>query len=156
MAEARIAHPYDDLEVIDRRAPRTNQVVVGTVSFVALATGAWWLVALLALQLAVGLALGRRWCLPCRLWFDLLQPRLGEGPLEDSRPPRFANFIALGLTAGATALFAAGAAAAGWVLTAVFSGVALFSGVSGFCVGCAIHRRLFGACDVCDVRPDLA
>jgi hypothetical protein len=156
MAQARIAHPYDDVDVIDQRAPRTNQIVVGTVSAIALVTGAWWLVALLALQLAVGLALGRRWCLPCRLWFDLLQPRLGEGPLEDSRPPRFANFIALGFTGTATVLFAAGVASAAWVLTAVLSGVALFSGISGICVGCAIHRRLFGVCDVCDIRPDLA
>jgi Domain of unknown function (DUF4395) len=156
MAEARIAHPYEDLEVIDQRGPRTNQIVVGAVSLAALVTGAWWLIGLIALQLAIGLTLGRRWCLPCRLWFDLLQPRFGEGPLEDSRPPRFANFIALGLTGTATVLFVAGFAATAWVLTAVFSGVALFSGISGVCVGCAIHRRLFGACDVCDIRPDLA
>jgi Domain of unknown function (DUF4395) len=150
------AHPYDDLTVIDERGPRTNQLVVGTVSLIAVLTGAWWLVALLAVQLAMGLALGRRWCLPCRLYFDLIQPRLGEGRLEDARPPRFANVIALGFTSGATALFAFGLDSGGWVVAGVLSAVALFSGLSGFCIGCWIHRRIFGECEVCDIRPDLA
>jgi Domain of unknown function (DUF4395) len=150
------AHPYDDLTVIDERAPRTNQLVVGGVSLLAVLTGAWWLVTALAAQLAVGLALGRRWCLPCRLYFDVIQPRIGEGPLEDARPPRFANFIALGFGSAITALFGLGLDSAGWIVAGVLCVVALFSGLSGFCVGCWIHRRLFGTCDVCDIRPDLA
>src|SRR5437879_9711124 len=92
---ARSAHPYTDLAVIDSRAPRTNQAVIGLVSVLAVATGWWWLLALLALQLAVGLAVGRRYCLPCLLYFELIQPRFGEGPLEDARPPRAANFVGL-------------------------------------------------------------
>ena len=44
---ARRAHPYRDLDVIDSRAPRTNQSVVGVLSLVAVATGWWWLLALL-------------------------------------------------------------------------------------------------------------
>ena len=62
----------------------------------AIATGWWWLLALLALQLAVGLTLGRRYCLPCVAYFELVQPRFGEGPLEDSRPPRVANMVGFG------------------------------------------------------------
>ena len=56
-------------------------------SLLAVRTGWWWLLALLALQLALGLTLGRRCCLPCLAYFELIQPRFGEGPLEDSRPP---------------------------------------------------------------------
>src|ERR671931_2078025 len=89
----RTAHPYRDLDVIDARGPRTNQAVIGTLALVAVLTGQAWLLGLLALQLAIGLTLGRRWCLPCVLYFEVLQPRLGEGPLEDARPPRFANVI---------------------------------------------------------------
>jgi len=48
--------------VIDSRAPRVNQAVIGTLSLVAVLTGWWWLLALLALQLALGLTLGRRGC----------------------------------------------------------------------------------------------
>ena len=98
----RTVDPYRDLDVIDARAPRTNQAVVALVSVVALATGWWGLVALLALQLVVGLRFGRRFCLPCVLYFQVLEPIFGEGEIEDSRPPRFANVLgALVLTAGA-------------------------------------------------------
>ncbi len=81
--------------MIDSRAPRFNQAVIGVLSLLAVATGWWWLLALLALQLALGLTLGRRWCLPCLAYFELVQPRFGEGPLEDSRPPRAANVVGL-------------------------------------------------------------
>ena len=76
-----------------------NQAVVGIVALVAVLTGWWLLLALLALQLALGLTLGRRWCLACVFYFEVLQPRFGEGPLEDSRPPRFANMIGFGSSA---------------------------------------------------------
>ena len=98
----RLADPYRDTDVIDSRAPRFNQAVVGILSAFAVLTGWWWLLALLALQLVVGLTLGRRYCLPCLAYFELVQPRFGEGPLEDARPPRFANMVgAVFLTAAA-------------------------------------------------------
>src|SRR5919108_1448669 len=100
----RSADPYRALAVIDSRGPRFNQATIGTLAAVAVATGWWWLLAVLALQLALGLTLGRRFCLPCLVYFELVQPRFGEGKLEDSRPPRVANMI------GATALGAAAAA----------------------------------------------
>lgn len=82
----RTADPYRDLAVIDARAPRFNQAAVGILSLVAVVTGWWLLLGLVALQLTLGLWLGRRFCLPCVAYFELVQPRLGEGPLEDSRP----------------------------------------------------------------------
>jgi len=91
----RRADPYRDTGVIDSRAPRTNQAVIGALSLLAVATGWWWLLALLALQLALGLSIGRRVCLACVFYFEVLQPRFGEGPLEDSRPPRAANVVGL-------------------------------------------------------------
>ena len=61
----RLADPYRDLDVIDSRAPRFNQVVIGTLALVAVVAGWPWLLALHALQLKVGLTLGSRYCLPC-------------------------------------------------------------------------------------------
>src|ERR671919_2482480 len=92
-ALSRAADPYRDLDVIDSRAPRFNQATVGLLAALAVATGWWGILAALAAQLAIGLTLGRRFCLPCLAYFELVQPRLGEGPLEDSRPPRLANAI---------------------------------------------------------------
>ena len=96
----RRADPYRDTDVIDSRAPRANQLVIGTLSVLAVATGWWWLLALLAVQLAVGLGFGRRYCLPCVAYFQFVQPRFGEGPLEDARPPRVANIVGLVFLSG--------------------------------------------------------
>jgi len=50
------------------------------------------------------LRFGRRFCLACVLYFEVIQPRIGEGPIEDSRPPRFANLVgAIFLTASTVA-----------------------------------------------------
>ena len=139
---ARTAHPYDDTDVIDARGPRTNQAVVGSLALVAFVLDLEWLVALLALQLAVGLALGRRFCLPCLLYFELIQPRFGEGRIEDARPPRFANFVGLAFLGGASAVFAAGAVTLGWVLSLVVAALALLAAGTGLCVGCEAYLWL--------------
>ena len=78
------ADPYRDLAVIDSRAPRFNQAVIGTLALVAFAVDWWPLLALLSGQLAIGLILGRRFCLPCLAYFELVQPRFGEGTVEDA------------------------------------------------------------------------
>ena len=60
VVSARVADPYGDTDVIDSRAPRFNQAVDRRRVGVAVVTGWWWLLALLALQLALGLTLRRR------------------------------------------------------------------------------------------------
>lgn len=131
--------PWHDTEVIDARAPRTNQ------AFVALMTGfgylldAEFLVALAALQLIVGLTFGRKYCLPCLFYFKVMQPRFGEGRIEDSRPPRFANIVGAIFMSTATVLFVLGATTAGWVLSLIVTTLATFAVVSGICVGCEMY-----------------
>ena len=49
----RLADPYRDLDVIDSRAPRFNQTVIGVLAAVAVATGWWWLLAALGAQLVM-------------------------------------------------------------------------------------------------------
>jgi hypothetical protein len=136
----RRAHPYRDLDVIDSRGPRTNQAVVGLVSVLALATGWWWLLSLLAVQLAVGLTFGRRFCLPCLLYFEVLQPRFGEGPLEDARPPRVANMIGFAVLGAASAAYAAGLGSLGFGLGALVAALALLAATTGFCTGCEAYK----------------
>ena len=126
--------------MIDSRAPRTNQAVVGLVSMLAVATGWWWLLALLTLQLAVGLSFGRRFCLPCVLYFEVIQPRFGEGPLEDSRPPRAANIVGLTVLGAASVAYASGAQTAGVVLGLLVAALALLAAVTGYCTGCEAYK----------------
>jgi hypothetical protein len=134
------ADPYRDLAVIDSRAPRTNQAVVGSLALLAVVTGWWWLLALLALQLAVGLTFGRRYCLPCLAYFELIQPRFGEGTLEDARPPRAANIVGLVVLIAATLAYAAGWTIAGMALGALVAALALLAAITGFCTGCEAYK----------------
>jgi hypothetical protein len=136
----RRADPYRDTEVIDARAPRTNQSVVGVVALVAVLTGWWALLALLALQLALGLTLGRRWCLACVFYFEVLQPRLGEGPLEDSRPPRFANVVGLVFLGAASISYLLGWTLLGATLGGIVAVLALLAAATGFCAGCRAYQ----------------
>jgi len=136
----RVADPYRDLDVIDSRAPRFNQATIGLLSALAVATGAWWLLGLLALQLAVGLTFGRRYCLPCLAYFELVQPIFGEGPLEDSRPPRFANLVGLVFLGAAAASWALGLATVGAVLGGLVAALALLAAATGFCTGCEAYK----------------
>ncbi len=136
----RASDPYRDTSVIDARAPRVNQAVIGIVSLVAVTVGPWWLLALLAAQLIVGLTLGRRWCLACVAYFELFQPRFGEGPLEDARPPRFANLVGAVFLSTASLAFLSGSEVLGTVLGAVVAALALFASGTGFCAGCEAYK----------------
>ena len=149
----RLADPYRDLDVIDSRAPRFNQTVIGVLSAVAVATGWWWLLALLAAQLVAGLVLGRRYCLPCLAYFEVVQPVFGEGPLEDARPPRFANVVGAAFLTAATIAYALGAGLVGAALGLLVAVLALLAAVTGFCAGCEAYKlgyfltgRRFVAC----------
>jgi hypothetical protein len=138
----RTADPFNDTDVIDSRAPRFNQATVGVLGAVALATGWWWLFGLLGLQLALGLTLGRRWCLPCVFYFRVVQPRFGEGEVEDSRPPRFANVVGAVLLSVTFLAFLAGLRPLGLALGGLVTTLALLAAVSGLCVGCELYRLL--------------
>ena len=159
MTVARIADPYRDLTVIDSRAPRFNQAVLGVVALLAVATGWWWLLAALAANLGLGLTLGRRYCITCVAYFALVQPLLGEGPLEDSRPPRVANMIGLVFLTAASAAYGFGAHVAGAVLASIVAALALVAAVTGFCTGCEAYKlgyrltgRRFVSCPIPGVR----
>lgn len=136
----RAADPYRDTTVIDARAPRFNQAVVGLVSLAAVTVGPWWLLAVLGLQLAVGLTFGRRFCLPCVAYFELVQPVVGEGPLEDSRPPRFANIVGAVFLSSASLAFLADFETLGTVLGSLVAALALLAAITGICAGCEAYK----------------
>src|SRR3954470_4169139 len=136
----RLADPYRDTAVIDSRAPRFNQATIGTLALVAALLGWGWLAGLLALQLVVALVCGRRFCLPCLAYFELVQPRVGEGPLEDSRPPRAANIVGAVVLSASTLASAAGSEVAGTGLALLVAALALLAAATGFCTGCEAYK----------------
>ncbi|MGI8727091.1 MAG: DUF4395 family protein [Solirubrobacterales bacterium] len=140
MPTAPRAHPYRDTDVIDVRAPRTNQAVVAVVALGGVIFGwplAW---ALMSLQLAIGLTFGRAWCVPCRFYFELIQPRMGEGELEDSRAPRLANQMGVVFLSSAAVAWWLGAPALGAALGAMVAALAALAAITGFCAGCELYR----------------
>lgn len=138
----RTADPYRDIDVIDSRAPRLNQATVGILSLVAVLTGWWWLLGLLAVQLIAGLTLGRKFCLPCVFYFEVVQPRIGEGEIEDSRPPRFANILGSVFLGAATLAHLVNLSTLGWVLGGIVAALALVAAATGLCVGCELYRAV--------------
>ena len=138
----RTVDPYRDTHVIDSRGPRTNQAIVGVGALIAFLLHQEWIIVLLALQLIVGLTLGRRFCLPCRLWFDVLQPRLGEGTIEDARVPRFANIIGAVFLTVSSILLYAGSSSIGWGLALIVAALALLAATTGVCIGCEMYMLI--------------
>ena len=133
------ADPYRDTDVIDCAA-RFAQAVTGIVALLGAVFGwplAW---ALMSGQLLLGLTAGRWACLPCLAYFELVQPRFGEGPLEDSRPPRLANAIGTVVLGSAAITWWVGAPLVGTVLASVVAALALLSASTGLCVGCEVYR----------------
>jgi Domain of unknown function (DUF4395) len=136
----RTADPWRDTDVIDSRAPRFNQAVVGTVALLGVVFGwplAW---GLMGAQLAIGVTLGRRFCITCLAYFGIVQPLLGEGELEDSRPPRLANVIGATFLLTAALAWGLGAEAVGIALGALVAALALLAASTRFCAGCEIYR----------------
>ncbi len=115
----RLADPYPRPHVIDDARRGSIRRRLGCSPAAAVAAGWWWFLAALGVQLVVGLAFGRRFCLPCLVYFELVQRRFGEGRIEDSRPPKFANKV------GAVVLLAAAAAYALDVTVSVWHSEAL-------------------------------
>jgi hypothetical protein len=138
--KTRTADPWRDTDVIDEHAPRFNQAVTGLVALLGALFGwplAW---ALMSLQLLIGLTLGRRFCLPCLAFFTLVQPRIGEGRLEDSRPPRLANMIGTAVLGAAALAWWLGAPVVGTVLGSLVAALALLAASTGLCVGCELYK----------------
>jgi hypothetical protein len=96
--------------------------------------------ALLGVVLA-GLVGGPRAHLVFALARPLLGRRLTGAPTEDGRLQRFNQTLAGAMLAASTALFAAGAPLAGWIVAGVLAAVAL-AGAWGFCLGCRLYWLL--------------
>lgn len=128
---------------VNEKAARVVGGGVALISLLGLATGWFWLLAVLAAGFWLRVASGPRFSPLGLLATRIVAPRLGE-PVEVPGPPkRFAQTIgAVATTAGAILALGFGLIAAGYV---VFGMMALFAGMEslfGFCVGCQIFALL--------------
>ncbi len=116
--------------------PRFGQAITGVISLEALAFQDRWSVAV-ALALVVIALVAPRYSPVNRLFVLLARPAFHVEPVA---PVRFAQGMAVAGLGGALVLFAVGATTAGWIVAGVIGVVALFSAISGICVGCEIYR----------------
>jgi hypothetical protein len=69
-----------------------------------------------------------------------VQPRFGEGRLEDSRPPRFANMVGAVFLTAASLTYALGPTSVGLVLGVMVAALALLAATTGVCAGCEAYK----------------
>ena len=136
--------------------PLRGQVDRRLIRFSAWATASVLAVVLLVVEVARPLALGLlasqaavfgftafvsfQWSVWARIFARFIWPLL-EAPteLEDARPPRFAQFLGLALTAPALVFFVAGVDIAGYSLTALAFAITALNAATGLCLGCKAY-----------------
>lgn len=124
-----VVHPY---------APRFAQAITGLLCLEALVFQTAPVVIVAAVLIALAL-IGPRWS-PVAYLFALLPVKPAE--LEPSKPVRFAQWIALVMLAVAIILLYTGLEVAGWIVTGMVAAVALFSAISGICIGCIAWKQI--------------
>jgi len=124
---------------IDPRAQRLGAGLSGMTLLLAMALGAWPVVALVGAIMATSAAYGTRWLIFSRPW-PLVSGwlRLGPSELEHELPPRFAQALGATFLATGSILLATGLTPWGWLPVA---GVVALQGLlaaTGYCLGCRL------------------
>ena len=132
--------------IIDARGPRFGAVITTAVLATALATNNLWVIVAQAVVFAIGAFKGPQFTPYAFIYKNVVKPRLkGEVPIEDVRPPQFAQSVGLlfaltsivGLVVGITPIFIVAVA---FALAAAFLNAAF-----NFCLGCEIYLLLLRA-----------
>jgi hypothetical protein len=124
---------------IDPRAQRFGAATSAATLALGIILGAWPIVAVVGVFLALSSAAGTRWFVFSRPWpFVRRSLGLGQSELEHEIPPRFAQalgavFLALGL-----GLQAAGLTPWAWLPIAAVVALQVLLAATGFCLGCRL------------------
>jgi hypothetical protein len=143
MAAPAVVHPH---------LPRFAQAITGALCAEALIFSSWLPVAVAFGLILLSLA-GPRYSPVAYLFRYFSRP---PAQLEPAAPPRFSQALAAAILGVALALVLGGLELAGQVLVGLVAAMALFSAISGYCVGCEIYRALLRRDTRAeDVRPAL-
>jgi hypothetical protein len=124
---------------IDPRGQRFGAATSAVTLLIGLALGAWPVIAVVAVVLALSSALGTRWFIFSRPWPAVRRALvLAPSELEHEIPPRFAQalgatFLGLGL-----ALLAVGLVPWGWLPVVAVIALQTLLAATGFCLGCRL------------------
>ena len=141
-----VSNSIKSTTIIDARGPRFGAVITTAVLATALATNNLWVIVAQAIVFAIGAFKGPQFTPYAFIYKNVVKPRLkGEVPIEDVRPPQFAQSVGLlfaltsivGLVVGITPIFTVAVA---FALAAAFLNAAF-----NFCLGCEIYLLLLRA-----------
>ena len=143
---------------VNEKAARVVAGGVASLAIVVLATGWYWLIALMATGFLARVLSGPKLSPLGQLATRVVAPRLGPAKLVPGPPKRFAQSIGLMFTAtAAVAALAFGAGGLATVLISVLLVFALLESVVGFCAGCFAFGLLMRAgvvpeatCEACN------
>ncbi|MCX6443747.1 MAG: DUF4395 domain-containing protein [Actinobacteria bacterium] len=132
--------------IIDARGPRFGAVITTAVLATALATNNLWVIVAQAAVFAIGAFKGPQFTPYAFIYRNFVKPLLkSDTPIEDVRPPQFAQSVGLlfalvaigGLSLGVSAIFTVAVA---FALAAAFLNAAF-----NFCLGCEVYLLLLRA-----------
>jgi len=129
---------------VDRTALKVNQAAIVALLLVAFVFALPWLVALVAVVMALG-TITPQLALFQRLYRDVLRPAGLLRPdlhAEAAAPHRFAQGMGATVLGVAWLALVAGLGLLGWALTLVVVALAAINLFFGFCVGCFVHLQL--------------
>ncbi len=132
------------LPQVDRTALRFNQACIVGIVGLGFILGSVWLIALVAVALAVGtvwpaLAPFKGFYARVLRPAGLLRPDVAP---DDPAQHRFAQGVGATFLAGATVLLALGVTVLGWLLAGIVLVLALINLSVGFCAGCFVYYQL--------------
>jgi hypothetical protein len=132
--------------LIDARGPRFGAAITTVVLAAALATSNVWFIVVQALVFAIGAFKGPQFTPYAFIYKKAVKPFLkGEVPVEEVKPPQFAQKVGLlfALVAIVGALLGIEALVIGAVSMAL--GAAFLNAAFNFCLGCEIYLLLLRA-----------
>lgn len=131
---------------LNEKAARVVAAAVAVLCAVTLATGAYWLLAVVAAGFLARVLTGPTLSPLGRLAKDVIAPRLGAPKYVAGPPKRFAQGLGAAMTgAGAVLALGFGLTAAADVLLVMVIAAALLEAVFAFCLGCKVFALLMRA-----------
>ncbi len=131
---------------VNEKAARTVAFVVMAIAIVALATGSWWLVPVLAYGFIARVLTGPTLSPLGWLAQRVIAPRLGAPRPVPGPPKRFAQGLGALITTTAAVLgFGLGLHTIGAVLLGLLIVAAALESLAGFCLGCRLFSLLMRA-----------
>ena len=128
---------------IDARGPRFTAGITLVVLSIALLTHSPLVIGFQLLVFAMAAFIGLKKSPYGIIYRKLVQPRLsGPVPLEDQRPPRFAQFVGFIFALVAFVAILSGAKVAFTIATSFALVAAFLNAVFGFCLGCQMYLIL--------------